>query len=84
VHVGRFVILFPEDAGHPVLPERDKSGHNVSVRMLSVQFVSPNRILPLNTLTLSAAAFEAAMAARAREAATSAQALACSGLLKLI
>jgi hypothetical protein len=44
VHTGRFVILFPWDAGHPVLPERDKSGHNVSVRMLSVQFVSPNRI----------------------------------------
>ena len=44
VHAGRFVILFPRDAGQPVLPKRDESGRDASVRMLLVQFVSPNRI----------------------------------------
>src|SRR6476659_2971099 len=38
----RFVVLFSEYAGQPVLPERHEPGHNVFLRMLPVQFVSPN------------------------------------------
>src|SRR5215469_2543490 len=44
MHAGRFVVFFPRDASQPVQPKSHESGHEVSVGMLPVQFVSPNRV----------------------------------------
>ena len=44
VQPGRLVIFFASYACNSVLSERDKSGHDGSVRMFSDQFISPNRI----------------------------------------
>ena len=41
---GRFVIFLRLHGSHPIHAERDESGRDASLRMLSVQFVSPNRI----------------------------------------
>ena len=41
---GRLIVFFPYYAGNRVLPERNESGRDASLRMLLVQFVSPNRI----------------------------------------
>ena len=44
VQSGRLIVFFPYYAGNRVLPERNESGRDASLRMLLVQFVSPNRI----------------------------------------
>src|SRR6476661_1584644 len=44
MQTGRFVIFLGRNRSHPILAERDESGRDASVRMLLVQFVSPNRI----------------------------------------
>ena len=44
MHAGRFVIFLGRNRSHPILAERDESGRDASLRMLLVQFVSPNRI----------------------------------------
>src|SRR5258705_12989769 len=44
MQAGGFVLFSGRNRSHPVLAERDESGRDASVRMLLVQFVSPNRI----------------------------------------
>src|SRR4249919_2629235 len=44
MQAGRFVIFIGRNRSHSVLAERDESGRDASVRMMLVQFVSPNRI----------------------------------------
>jgi hypothetical protein len=38
----RFVVFFACYTGQFVLPKSIESGHDVSLRMLSIQFVGPN------------------------------------------